>query len=385
MADQIEEVVRRLHEEAANGVGLGDFGGDPYLEAFRVYLGALVDDLGLVDVESLIAAARPSALLALTGRLHVVAGWRRYAVRGLPQIERPIFITGMPRTGTTALHHIMGLDAQFQGLESWLIRSPMPRPPRAAWPDISAYRERVADAAATRDRLRSSHWVAADAYDECQLLMSQTFVSNTFGSQRSVPTYDRWYLAHDHRPAFHRLRDVLRLVAAGDGGTRRWLLKNPSHLISLDSLFDAFPDAEVVITHRDPVRAIPSLCSLLWTTRQMRAGATADLDPTLIGRREIAMWSGAVARMERVVAEHGAAVHHVYQRDLRGDPLGTVTSLAARLGVGLSPGTESAIARWVANDLAESSDHRYTRATFGFNEADLRKAFADYRERYGFA
>jgi hypothetical protein len=385
MTPRLDAAMDELHRRAADSTGMSDFGDDAYLTGFDAYLRALCSDLGLGDVAGLVSAAAPSAIPALVGRLHSARGFAEGTLDEQSVVCRPVFIVGMPRTGTTALHHMLGLDPQFQGLESWLVRAPRPRPPRATWPSYAAFRERATDAAATRERLQSSHWVAAEDYDECQGLMAQTFVSNTFGSQRSVPSYDEWYLACDHEPAFVRLHANLRLIGSTDRGSRRWLLKNPSHLFSLDALFTVFPDAQVVLTHRDPLQAIPSLCNLLWTIRQMRGGATPDLDPLRIGRRELAMWSHATARMQAVIEDHEAAIHHVHQRDLQQNSAGTIEALADRLGITLSPTTTAeACARARADRSAPGGQH-HSAETFGLTDGEIAATFASYREQFGFA
>jgi hypothetical protein len=280
---------------------------------------------------------------------------------------------------------MLAQDDQFQGIESWLTRAPMPRPPRESWPLYVAYRERVTDARASYDVLKSSHWVDAHEYDECQSLMAQTFVSNTFGSQRSVPSYDEWYLRQDHGPSFERLAANLRVIGSTDTEGRRWLLKNPSHLFSLDALFAVFPDAHVVITHRDPLRAVPSVCSLLWTIRQARGLNAPDLDPKLIGRRELRMWSTALRRAQRVIETRPGQVHHVPQDELQREPLAVIDRLLDQLGIGLGPQGRARLVEWIEQDHQGSrGEHRYDAATFGLTTDQIAEEFADYRARYGF-
>lgn len=344
-------------------------------------MAALAGDLGL-ESEGLYAAAVASTAVALASRLHW-QGWTATRCDDQP-VEEPLFIVGMPRTGTTALHQLLGRDPRFQGLESWLLRSPMPRPPRADWPRYRAYRDRLSEAHATHATLGGIHWVAPYEYDECQLLMAQTMVSNTFGSQRSLPSYDAWYLSQDYGPAFVRLRRNLQLIGSTAPTEKRWLLKNPSHLITLDAMLDVFPDATVVVMHRDPVQAIPSTASLLWTIRQSRLTAAPDLDPTLIGARECRIWRIAADRMMDLDARSPGRLVHVKQSDLatrRDQVLGTIYAAAS---MPFEP-RQSTKADGGSMSLAERSAHRYRGADFGLTGEGLAAAFARYREHFGFA
>jgi hypothetical protein len=377
-----------LHEQAsAQAGGRSDFGDDRYLQGLRTFLHALTEDYGL-EGDVLRAAAEQPVTKSLVGRLYAFDGFGRRPEYARAAIDRPLFIIGLGRTGTTALHQLLALDEQFQGLQSWLVQTPMVRPPRDQWASIPEHEQAVAAAEAVRDELSAMHWVSADDYDEDQQVIGHTFFSNRFGSQRSpLPTYDDWLLGQDLTPSFRYLRDVLALIGL-DSPPRTWLLKNPSHILTPDALLGAFPDARVVVTHRDPVKSIPSVASLIWTTRQRTAryGSVRLGTAEGVGRREMRFWTHALDRYMKVSAERPDAFLDVWQHDLHADPLAVVQRIYERFGLELSPQAEGRMREWAAEQGGrDAGGHRYTAEEFGLTDREIAETYATYRERYGFA
>lgn len=371
----------RLHEIAIDASRLDDFGNDDYLAGLRVMVRALEQDIGLKG-EDLVVGARP-VIKGLIGRLYSQKGWTDEPSILQTPVPNPLFITGIPRTGTTALHHLLGLDPQFQGLESWLIPNPMIRPPRSEWEGMDLFRTATAAASSATSEKRSTHWIDPRDYNECQGLMLQTMVTNSFGSQRTVPSYDSWFRVQDQTPGFLRLADQLRLIGAASD--KPWLLKNPSHLLSIDALFAAFPDANVVVLHRDPVAAIPSLCNLLWIMRRERPGAP-DSDPRLIGHRELTVWRRALGSYDKLKHLYAPRLMDIYQRDLIDDPINVANLIYERFGIERAASTERLMRRrLVSTRMADRGAAKYRAEDFGLSEELIRTHYAHYRDTYGFA
>jgi hypothetical protein len=121
----------------------------------------------------------------LTARLYAEEGWKRHPECRALAIPKPLIITGVPRTGTTALHKLLSMDPQFQGLEHWLSEAPMVRPPRARWPQLKEYRASVAALESyfqLMPQMRTAHDIVADEVDECLEVLRQNFVTNRFAS-----------------------------------------------------------------------------------------------------------------------------------------------------------------------------------------------------------
>lgn len=372
----------QLHETAIAATGLDDFGDKDYLTGLGVMLASFDENTNRPE------PAREycwgTLVGALVGRLHAHKGWREQPECLQRAIKGPLIITGIPRTGTTVLHKLLSMDPQFQGLEMWLTSFPMARPPRATWDANPLYQATVAGLEgfyAMAPHFRAIHNMVADEVDECLEVLKQSFVSNRYGSTFRLPAYDAWWLAQDERPAYRYYADVLRLVGANDSD-KRWLLKNPGHVWSLDALLEQFPDACVVQTHRDPAKAIPSVCSTLETTRTLEAGVAPD--PRELGQRESALWSEAMRRSMAVRDRHPTnRFFDVDHRAFHADPLGTVRRIYAHFGLDLSALAEARMkARIEANPESSHGAHNYTLEHFGLTRESLHGSFRDYIQRY---
>jgi hypothetical protein len=318
----------------------------------------------------------------LAARLHAQAGWRQRPECLQQDIERPLIITGIPRTGTTALHKLLSMDPQFQGLEHWLTDTPMPRPARDHWQDNPHYQ-------ATQTGLdmfyqavpemRAAHFTMAFDVDECLEVLKQSFVSNRFASGWHVPSYTEWLAHQDERPAYHHYANVLRLIGAHD--QRRWLLKNPGHIAQLDVLLETFPNACIVQTHRDPVKALPSLCSVLAMSRRVLEGDAVQLD--VIGQRECEYWSDAVTRALIVRKRASKQFFDVDHRRFHAEPLRVMSELYAYFGLQLSDTVRNSMREWLrANRSDQHGEHRYTLAEFNLNASEIRARFKEYVQHF---
>lgn len=355
-----------LHEAAVVASGLDDFGTADYLDA----LGALLDAAGERSRPVLAAMV----VRQLESRLASQAGWKQRPDCLARELTAPLVIVGIPRTGTTALHKVLSMDEQFQVLENWLIAAPMPRPPRHEWPSYPGYHAGAQIAAAMSDELKAAHFTEPHEADECVVLMAQSFVSNMFGSTLPLPDYDEWLLTQDTTPSFRRYADNLRLVGADDPD-RTWLLKNPSHLLALDSLLEVFPDARIVHTHRDPAEAIPSVCSVLRIIRSTMLGDSVDLHA--IGTRELSIWSTAARRACDIRERRPESFFDVDYRDLLAEPMGVVSAIYGNFGITLSAGAESAMRDWLRdNRQGKHGIHEYQAEDFGLDPTTIREAFA---------
>jgi hypothetical protein len=215
------------------------------------------------------------------------------------------------------------------------------------------------------------HYISADSVEECWQVLRQTFRSIGFESLAHLPTYSAWLAGQDWTPAYERHRAILQLIGAG-APDRRWVLKNPSHLFALDALLATYPDALVVVTHRDPVAAIPSSCSL---SAQASAGQSTVFTGDVIGRDQLALWSRGAALFDDARARHAPeSFLDVRQADLIKDPIGVAEEIYARLGAEL---TDDARAAMTALPPEGRGAHKYTLEDFGLTESQVRDAFDD--------
>jgi len=375
--------VTDLHASATRLTGLGDFGADDYTDGLAVLLASYAADAALTPLGS--KMSRVSLRDALAARLLSEAAWRRYPEHAAVRIDRPVFVTGLPRTGTTALHRLLAADPGHQGLELWLIHAPQPRPPRAAWaadPVFAGLQAAYARHHVEHPEFMAVHYIAADQVEECWQLLRQSMRSVSFECLAHLPGYSAWLAGQDWTAAYRRHRRNLQLIGLNDAG-RRWVLKNPSHLFALDELFAVYPDALVIQTHRDPRTAIASACSLAAHATQ---GWSSRFAGAVIGADQLGLWARGLDAFLAARARHDPARFcDVGYEDFTADPIGTVESVYARLGIELSGvaadamrGVLAAGTRDAAGPAGAGPGHRYSLADFGLTGEQVDERFARY-------
>jgi len=365
-----------LHASASRITGLADFGPDDYTDGLGMLLESYARDAELTPSGE--KATRALLRGALMARLLSEAGWQAHPGYAEVAVERPVFVTGLPRTGTTALHRLLVADPAHQGLELWLAEAPQPRPPRAAWADDPVFQYIAAACArhhVEHPEFMGVHYVAADQVEECWQLLRQSMRSVSFGCLAHLPTYSAWLRDQDWTGAYQRHRRNLQLIGMNDAG-QRWVLKNPSHLFALDALLATYPDALVIQTHRAPQVAIASVCSL---AAQASAGWSTGFRGAVIGRDQLELWAFGLERFLAERARHDAArFYDVHYEDFVADPFGTVQAAYRYFGLPLSAAAADAMRSLIVAD-AESSrgpGHRYTLSDFGLTGAEVDERFA---------
>lgn len=374
-----------LHETAVARCGINDFGrGDEYLPALRKLLHALDHDTRLTPQGWQKFFDR--IVQVLVGRAHSQRGWREHPQSLAYELRPPILITGLPRTGTTALHRVLAMDPQFQGLEYWLIDNPMPRPPRDAWEADPLY-QRAVEELETLYRevpaMKTAHPIIADEVYECLLLSRQNFLSVDFTTNAHLPSYQSWFLEQDFAPMWRRYRDNLRLIGLHQR-EQPWLLKNPASLFSLAGFMQVFPQATIIQTHRNPVTSVASGASLARMARISYEGPQTSL--TAAAEREVELWGRGIEMAMEVRARHSERYVDVYFSDFASRPMDTIRQIYQRCGLQLSDTAAAAMQRWlIENPQGKHGEHKYSLEGTGISEDDIRRRFAPYIELYGLA
>jgi hypothetical protein len=371
-----------LHEAAVAAAGSDDFGDPSYLDGLRVLLQAY-------DREARFhAAGRQAAytnlLQLLKTRLRSQQLLRQHAALAPPAIHRPIIILGLVRTGSTALHHLLGQDPDTQTLEYWLAAHPQPRPPRATWEHLPDFQESVAEIEgmyAFDPSLRGIHLMAPDLAEECRHLLAQSFADDSFEVNATVPTYTRWYEHGRHRGAYARHRELVGLIGSTAAPERRWVLKYPVHMKHLRTLLEVYPDACVVQTHRDPSRVLSSYVNLI---AGFRALFEPDIDRAAIAREQLEVWAAGAERAIAVRREHAPGqFFDLYFSDFVADPIGSVRRIYERFGLELSAAGEQRMRRWQA-DTPEGKQgaHRHDLEDAGISREAILDRFATYMRHF---
>jgi hypothetical protein len=361
-----------------------DFGVVSFEEPLRRFLDACATEANLSLVGRL--ATRWDVVRFLSNLLRFQAEEARRPEIASERIERPIFITGLPRSGTTFLHRLMMADAENRAPLVWETISPWPEP---STPDLRA--RRVGRQLKMFERLapefRALHPLDAASPQECSEITAHVFRSLRFDTNYRVPSYRDW-LDSDlsrHLPAYEFHHRFLRHLQFQDGHKSRWVLKCPEHVFALRSIRAVYPDARLVFVHRDPVKVLLSVAHL---TEVLRRPFTRDLDPVEIGRDESARWLAGAEQMIWTGDDAGLPepVCHVHHMDLISDPISTVDSVYRHFGMDLPWPAIAAIERYVAERPNGGYGPRnYAFADHGLEEAAERERFRPYMLRFGVA
>jgi hypothetical protein len=377
---------QELLDDAIAATGYDDFGDPQFLANMDRHL-ASIDEEGLVTPNGLKATASQHGL-ALRALLHAQAGFKARPDALAQPIVKPLIICGIPRSGTTALHRLLYCDPQFQGFEHWLTRAPMPRPPREIWPTLKPYQEAKAglDAVvAAAPEMLNDHMHEVDAVEETLFLLAATFCSNHFPEQWHVPSYDAWYRQADEVPSYMWLADAHRLIGA-DTPHKRWMMKNPTDIFSIKAVLAAFPDAQIIQTHRDPVEATPSLVNLLANVRRMYE--EENYDPERLIRRDADFWELATRKIEDYKAAEPERYLDVDFREFTRDQMATIYRIYDHFGMNLAADVEDEMRRWLAANPrreAKGGGPKHKAEDFGKATGELAEIFTDYRRKYGYA
>ena len=369
--------VEDLKASAVKAVGLDDFGtdDDKYIEALSVLLDSYRTDADFTELGS--KMSRFFLRNALVARLLSEASWKQYPQHVDVPVTAPIFVTGLPRTGTTALHRLLCGDPRHQGLELWLAEFPQPRPPRETWPQNPVFAEldkRFKKAHDENPDYTGLHYMTADEVEECWQLLRQSVHSVSYETLAHVPTYSQWLARQDWIKPYRRHRKNLQLIGLNEP-EKRWVLKNPSHLFALDALFDTYPDALVIQCHRPAETILASMCSLAQHTTQ---GWSNSFTGATIGADALETWSRGLERFNAVRAtKNPAQFYDCDYFDLIRDPLGTVENIYSHFGIALTDEARAAIARTdeESKQGPRAPKHTYALSDYGLTEDQVKEAF----------
>ncbi|MEZ0340628.1 sulfotransferase [Mycobacterium sp. pV006] len=369
--------VEDLHASAVKACGLDDFGTDDdnYREALGVLLDSYARDADLTEIGS--KMSRFFLRNALVARLVSEAAWKQHPQYADVEIRQPIFVTGLPRTGTTALHRLLAADPRHQGLELWLAEFPQPRPPRETWEQNPVFAQLAAQFAKAHDEnpdYTGLHYMTADEVEECWQLLRQSLHSVSYETLAHVPTYSQWLARQDWTPSYQRHRRNLQLIGLNDVD-KRWVLKNPSHLFALDALFATYPDALVIQCHRPAETIMASMCSLAQHTT---AGWSNTFVGDVIGADSLETWSRGLERFNAVRAQQNPAqFYDMDYFDFVADPVATVAAIYAHFGIDMTDDARAAMdaSHEQSKQGPRAPKHTYSLADYGLSAEQVKARF----------
>ena len=369
--------VEDLHDSAVKACGLDDFGidDDNYREALRVLLESFRRDADLTELGS--KMHRFFVRNALVARLVSEAAFKQYPQHTEVSIQRPIFVTGLPRTGTTLIHRLLTADPAHQGLELWLAEFPQPRPPRETWSQKPVFQQLDAQFSKAHEEnpdYTGLHYMTADEVEECWQLLRQSLHSVSYETLAHLPTYSQWLARQDWTKSYQRHRKNLQLIGLNDR-EKRWVLKNPSHLFALDALFAAYPDALVVQCHRPAETIMASMCSLAQHTTE---GWSNNFSGEVIGQDSLETWSRGLHLFDAERAKHdGAQFCDVDYFEFIKDPIAAVEGIYRRFDIDFTDAARTAMTDMHAESQRgpRAPKHTYSLADYGLTHEQVREQF----------
>jgi len=374
---------QEFHEIAVRAVdGYDNFGDPSYLEGLRRLLYSYDHEAHLHQVGKLTLIYQTVGLLASRLRTERWFEWRPKSAN--IAIERPIVITGLIRTGSTALQYLMGANPDMQCLQYWLALHPQPRPPRAMWDAATDFQHARIELdmmyrAGKKKMLEAIHYMTAERPDESGRVLGQNFSDDRFEVVSTVPTYSEWYMNTVHHATYARHKRVMQLIGSYEPD-KRWLFKYPVHMRNLDALLDTYPDACIIWTHRDPADVLASYVSLC---AHFRSLFEKDVDRPLIAIELKEIWARAVENGMRLRKGREHQFHDMYFNDFLADPIGEAAKAYRHFDQPFSERAKQALTRWrQAHKPGEFGTHNYARDDYGQSTAQVHERYAAYLDQF---
>jgi hypothetical protein len=373
-----------LLDTARDATGLNDFGDDTWREGFRVFLQSLEEEADLHLLGRIMA--RNEIVRALVNRLVVEAALARHPAILDEHVDAPVLVVGTGRSGTSILHELLAQDPAHRVALTWELLHPWPPPERATYttdPRIAAADQEYTFWHLIAPEYQTMHENGGDVPNEDPLIDMLAFASDHLMGSYPVPTYSRWLARADLAPVFHAHRRFLQLLQWRYRGDR-WVLKSPSYLGKLPAFFAEYPDAHVILTHRDPLKVLPSLVSLMATLRWMHSD-TVDVEAvvkTAVNGTALAMDYVMKWRADGTVPDD--RIIDVRFDDLVDDPWTTMRGVYERIGTPLTADAEQRMRAYLdARPRERHGRHDYDFADTGLDLDGTRARFAKYQARYG--
>lgn len=365
---------------AREQTGLSNLGDDNILEGLDVLVDSINREAKLTEA----GASRWEGMMVATlaNRLRVEDWLASHPELLERPVEKPLFVFGLPRTGTTLTINLLNADPARRCFLRWEAFNSAP--PAAAGelssdPRYLAEQERLNMSLKYAPHISAIHHEDADSPTECQFAMSPSFCAQYYDSVLHIPSYRDWFFNTSYLPAFRYHKRLLQLLQANNAG--RWTLKNPWHPLFLDDMTSVYPDAQLAMTHRDPADVVGSACSLVFNVRKM---FSAEVDPIEVGTALVQTFDLMIERMLTYREKHGQdSIHDIQYEDQVRDPIGEMRKLYARFDEPFTAEAEAGMTAYLAgNPQGKHGKHSYTLEDYGLTREGVHAHFKDYCERF---
>lgn len=374
-----------LIAQARRETGLRDFGDERFMPALETLLVSIEADAALNPFGRKNAQAR--IVRSLKNRLWANECYRRHPEILAADIVAPIVIVGPHRSGTTRLQRLLATDIRLQHLRTWEGLNPAPwldRPGHGREERHAEICRMLAASQRMHPGVAAAHPMSADWPEEEMLLLNHAFCSFSYFGIFNTRGYYDWFCGIDKDFAYRDLAAQMKLISWSrkDPPGKRWILKNPQHMHDLDALLRVFPDARLVFTHRDPLKTVSSVLSLMWhyavqNTDVPCRGKTREIWLDFCGR----MVERAMHFRPQIPADQQL---DVYYHDINADWRREIRRIYAFAGIECTAAAEDAMGAWFAASERENrhGGHSYRAADFGIDDAGIELRMKDYRECY---
>lgn len=374
-----------LLAKAVKKAGCDDFGDRHFIEGLDRYLAALEQEAQLTLLGRLMAQG--SIVNDLANRLQVIDWRKKHPAIAEQPIRKPLFIIGLPRTGTTILHALLDVDPANRSPLFWEVAYPVPPAAPASWttdPRIAEDQKGLDQLFQLCPGFQAVHPMGATMPQECVAIFGMEMLAESFHATFNVPSYAEWLDDQPMARAYTFHKQFLQHLQSGGVTGERWLLKSPCHLHTMPALFETYPDANVIHTHRNPVDVCLSISSLMAMLRGVGSDA---IDLKAIGRQQILWWEKLLARAvqqrKQLAATHSAQFFDLKMSETVADPLGAVERLYDHFGYELTPAVKQAMAQYMKDHARDKhGSHTYHAGDFGIDPVRDRERFAEYCEYF---
>lgn len=331
------------------------------------------------------ARARAMLTMDATNRLESLKWLRDHPEIGNEPIEAPVFLMGLPRSGTTYFQYLFDRDPRFRLIRTWEASMPSPPPGydpasvetrRAAWREQRRQRQHF-------DGFEALHLYDDDGSDECHAFLQQSWGAAGLNNLYRVPQYFDWLLDEADLAATYRIHKRQLQCLQWQSQPKPWALKYPNHVVALNEILEVYPDARFVMTHRDPAQVVGSISKMTWNLRGMCA--VEPVDKHEVGRDMLHFIQRHVDRiMDFDAGPHGHRIVHVDYYALVADPVRQMRAIHAGLGIDTPDDVAKAVADWHASNPKNArGTNDYSLDQYGLAIEAVREQLAPYSERFG--
>ena len=369
-------------DQAKSETGLSDLGEPLFFEGLNRLVDSINNEASLNEIGIQAQPIRIQGLLS--NRLRFEEDLKKFPEILDQEIIAPIVIVGLPRTGSTMTHRLLASDPNHTAMLWWEGRYPALLPGEKRG-DIEARMElgkAEVDAvvAASPEALDIHPWDYKGA-DEEILLLEHNFLSTVPESFMALPSYSEWIEEQDHTLAYEDLKKFIQYLQWQNPGRekKRWVLKSPHHLGFIDKMISVFPDAKIIQTHRDPIKTVPSFCSMC---ANLFEPLTTNFDKVFIGKHWSNKLTRALNHCMNISEQHPDNFLDLEFLNMIKDPIDEMKKIYEFIGESFGEKTEVAMEAWREENKHEMGAHKYSLEEYDLTESQINNNFAKYQQKY---